>query len=76
MPGPQDCIFQHLHEPDAGPKGGIKKLRYFLELLCWPKYPKFMITASKLWMPGPQDSIFQHRHEPEAAPEGGVKKNQ
>ena len=73
----QDCIFQHLLGPEACPEGAIKKYSiFFIELVCWPRCPKFMITASKLWMPGPQDSIFQHLHEPEAGPEGGIKKNQ
>ena len=31
-------------------------------------YPKFMLTASKLWIPGPQDCIFQHLLESEACP--------
>ena len=28
MPGPGDCIFQHLIEPEACPDGGIKKYPY------------------------------------------------
>ena len=47
---------------------------FFIELAWWPKYPKFMFTAWKLWMPGPRYCIFQHFIEPEACPEGGIKK--
>ena len=43
--------------------------RFFIEVVCWAKYPKFMFTASKLWTPGPQDCIFQHLLEPEVSPE-------
>ena len=78
MPGPQDSIFQHLHEPEAGPEGGIKKYHYcfFIGPIFSTKYLKFMTTASKLRMPGPQDCIFQHLHEPKAGLEGGIKKYQ
>ena len=78
MPGPQDCILQHLLGPEASPEGGIKMYPkcFFNELVCRPKYPKFMFTASKLWIPGPQDTIFPHLHEPEAGLEGGIKKYQ
>ena len=78
MPGPQDCIFKHLHEPEAGPEGGIKKYHYcfFIGPIFSTKYLKFMTTASKLSMPGPQDSIFKLLHEPNAGPEGGIKKYQ
>ena len=65
--GPQDCIFQHLPEPDACSEGGIKK---------YPKYPIFMLTASDLWMPVPLDCLFQHLLKHDACPEGGSKNNQ
>ena len=75
---PQDCIFQHVHEPEAGPEGGIKKYHYcfFIGPIFSTKYLKFMTTASKLSMSGPQDSIFKLLHEPNAGPEGGIKKYQ
>ena len=78
MSGPQDSIFQHLHEPEAGPEAGIRNYHkcFFIGPICWTKYPKFMFTALKLRMLVPQDCIFQHVHEPEAGPEGGIKKNQ
>ena len=56
MPGPQDSIFQHLLEPEAGPEGGIFWC-LFRWLVCWTNFPKFMVEASKLRMLGPQDSI-------------------
>ena len=55
-PGPQDSIFQHLLEPEAGPEGGIFWC-LFRWLVCWTNFPKFMVEASKLRMLGPQDSI-------------------
>ena len=75
---PQDCIFQHVHEPEAGPEGGIKKYHYcfFIGPIFSTKYLKFMTTASKLWMPGSQDQIIQHLLEPEAGPEAGIRRYQ
>ena len=75
MTGPQDYILQHLHEPEAGPEGGIKRTNnVFHRASMLTEFPKFMFTASKLWMPGPQDCIFQHLHEAEACLEGWYQK--
>ena len=75
MTGPQDYILQHLHEPEADTEGGIKRTNnVFHRASMLTEFPKFMFTASKLWMPGPQDCIFQHLHKPEAGPEGSMKK--
>ena len=67
--------FQHHHEPEAGSVGGFKKHQYFFFIrpVCWTKYPKFMLTASKLWMPGPQDSTLWLLIKPEAGHEGGIR---
>lgn len=33
---------------------------FYIELVFWPKYPRFILIAWKLWMPGPWDCIFQN----------------
>ena len=73
--GPQDCILQHLLEPEGGPEAGIRNYQscFFRGLLCWTKYPKSMLKASKLLMLGPQDCILQHLLEPEAGPGAGIR---
>ena len=78
MSGPQDSIFEHLHKSEAGTEAGIRNyhLCYFRGLVCWTKYPKFMLKASKLLMLGPQDWILQHLLEPEAGPEAGIRNYQ
>ena len=49
MPGPQDSIFQHPLEPEAGPEGGIRKyqLCFFRGPFYWTQYPKFMFRSFK-----------------------------
>ena len=72
MLGPQDCIFQHLHEPEAGPKGSIKKNQFyfFKGPVRWTKYPEIHVYSFKTLN---ARASFQHLLEPEACPEGGVK---
>ena len=80
MPRPQNSIFQHPLEPEAGPEGGIRKYQcndvfsegFYVE----HNTQNSCLKASKLWMPGCQDSIFQHPLEPEGGFEGDIKKNQ
>ena len=43
MLGPQDCILQHLLEPEAGPEAGITKLSvmFIQRAITLNKIPKF-----------------------------------
>ena len=76
-PGPQASIFQHSHESEAGPEGGLKMSIMFIQRASkLNNFPKIPVEASKLCKPVPQASIFQHSHEYEAGPEGGIRKCQ
>ena len=55
-------------EPEAGLEAGIRNYQwyFFMGLVCWTKYPKFMVKASKLCRPGLQDSFpYSQRPQPQ-----------
>ena len=84
IPGPQDCILQHLFEPEAVPEGGIRPLRWYQKLPVTVFYranmlnkiPKIHIKSFKTVDARASGLHFQHLVEPEAGPEGGIRKDQ
>ena len=49
MPGPWDCIFQPLPEPEACPEGGIEKvpIMFFQRAIMLAKMPKIYVYSLK-----------------------------
>ena len=72
MLGPQDCILQHLLEPEAGPEAGIRNYNnVFSQGKCVEE------NTQNSWLRlqncACQDFIFKHLFEPEVGPKGGTQ---